>query len=195
MNLGVVIIFYLVMALLGLGLAWVCDINVWVHLESQGLVRALGMGAGVGFAAVGVSQLITAWTSWGADLSERMGSLIGRQGVASCVLMALCSGIAEEILFRGFLQQWITNLSAGLVSPHVSVWSGIILSGIVFGGVHIGPEPKAYAPWTIMAIVMGIVFGWLYVTTGLLIAPILAHVVINGINLTLLSRQQAHTPD
>ena len=195
MNLGVVLVFYLLMALIGLGLAWLCDLNVWVFLESQGLGRALGMGAAVGLAAVGASQLISTMTSWGAKLSERMGALIGAQSPAACLVMALCSGVAEEILFRGFLQQWLTGLSTGLVSETASVWIGIVVSGVIFGGIHIGPEPRAYAPWTLMAMVMGVAFGWLYFATGLLIAPVVAHVVINGVNLTLLSRQQARTPD
>ena len=58
-----------------------------------------------------------------------------------------------------------------------------------FGG---GAEAYIRMSWVMAAIVflaMGLAFGWLYEWTGQLLAPIVAHTVVNGINLPRLARR------
>ena len=59
----------------------------------------------------------------------------------------------------------------------------------MFGAVHVGPDPKTFFPWTIMAVVMGFVLGGMYLYTGNVLAPILAHFTINFLNLSLIAQQ------
>jgi membrane protease YdiL (CAAX protease family) len=48
---------------------------------------------------------------------------------------------------------------------------------------------KELALWSVYAVLMGFAFGWLYEWTGQLVAPIAAHVIVNGINLPRLARR------
>lgn len=177
------------MAIAALLLGWLFDLPMFARGDVV-LWRAVLMGAAIGAATVGLSQLITTWTSWGKSLGESMSELIGPQSVLACVVMALCSSIGEELFFRGFLQQCLERkLFSIWFDPQVSMVLAVCFGGILFGAMHIGPDRKKYLPWTLMAIVMGWVFGWSFVATKSLVAPIVAHFAINAINLTLLSRQ------
>ncbi|MFB6356983.1 MAG: lysostaphin resistance A-like protein [bacterium] len=77
------------------------------------------------------------------------------------VFVSVMSGLAEEILFRGWIQ---TEL-------------GIIVASVLFGLIHIWGEKGI--PYGIYAIVMGFAFGGIYEYTGTLWAPIIAHVINN----------------
>lgn len=81
------------------------------------------------------------------------------------VLISVMSGLAEEILFRGWLQ---TTL-------------GLIPASILFGLVHVwGREGIGYG---LYATGLGAVLGALFAWTGNLWAPVLAHGVNNLIGL------------
>jgi membrane protease YdiL (CAAX protease family) len=56
--------------------------------------------------------------------------------------------------------------------------------------VHFVPR-KELLPWTGFAILAGFVFAGLFAWTGNLLAPICAHVLVNGVNLPLLARRYA----
>ena len=86
--------------------------------------------------------------------------------------MAVASGFSEELLFRGALQ------------PRV----GLLVASVLFGAVHFVPR-RQLLPWTGFAIAVGLLFGWMFETTGNLVAPVVAHCVVNGVNLPLLIRQ------
>ena len=85
-------------------------------------------------------------------------------------MLAIVSSVGEEILFRGFLQ---------------SYW-GLWLTSLVFGLLHI-PMQKHHWPWTVMAVIMGVVFGSCYEWRGTLTAPLIAHFTINYFNLHALA--------
>jgi uncharacterized protein len=89
----------------------------------------------------------------------------------SLVLVALFSGVGEETLFRGAVQQEF----------------GLVVASLVFGLVHVGPD-RRYLVWTAWAVLAGFLFGALYVVTGGLLAPILAHSAHNAATLLLWRR-------
>ena len=63
-------------------------------------------------------------------------------------------------------------------------WAPGILFLLAWVPLHLG--------WTVFAIAVGFLFGFLYEWTGNLIAPIAAHTLVNAVNLRLLSvRYQA----
>ncbi len=133
--------------------------------------RDLAIGAGCGLAVVAVSALMTWGTTWGEALARALAGTMGRLSIPDALLMAFASGLAEEMLFRGALQ------------PRV----GLVWASLLFGSVHFIPQ-RAFLPWTVFAIACGFVLGALFEATGNLVAPVTAHIVINGINLPLLSR-------
>jgi membrane protease YdiL (CAAX protease family) len=139
---------------------------------SWGLIPALSIGALVGLAAVGISEVLTRTTSLGNALADLLGRSLAGIGVGDAVLLALASGVAEEMLFRGALQ------------PSV----GIIWASLIFGACHFLPRRELML-WSLYAVLMGFAFGWLYEWTGQLIAPIAAHSLVNGINLPRLAHR------
>jgi membrane protease YdiL (CAAX protease family) len=151
--------------------------------DAWSAMSALGAGLFVGLAAVGVSELLTRATSLGEGLADLLGESLAGLRASDAVLLALASGLAEEMLFRGALQ------------PSV----GLVWASLIFGACHFLPR-KELALWSLFAVVMGFAFGTLYEWTGHLLAPVAAHALVNGINLPRLARryeekQLASPPD
>lgn len=83
--------------------------------------------------------------------------------VRDLMLLSLFSGVGEEALFRGAVQ------------PEF----GLVVASGAFGLVHIGPD-RRYLVWTAWALAAGFLFGALYILTGGLLAPVVAHVLHNA---------------
>lgn len=135
-------------------------------------VRDLGLGLGVGLIFVLLSNLATRFTEWGQNLARAMAEALGPISVPDAILLAFASGLAEEMFFRGALQ------------PRV----GLVFASLLFGIVHFVPR-REFLPWTVFAIAVGFCFGVIFDSTGNLLAPVVAHIVINGINLPALVAQ------
>jgi membrane protease YdiL (CAAX protease family) len=56
--------------------------------------------------------------------------------------------------------------------------------------VHFVPR-REFLPWTGFSVAAGFLLGWLFESTGNLVAPIAAHALVNGVNLSLLVRRYA----
>jgi len=137
----------------------------------------LGLGLAAGLGVVALSYWISERTVWGDRLARAMGEALGFLRVRDAILLALASGIAEELLFRGALQ------------PRV----GWLLASLLFGLVHFVPR-REFLPWTAFAIAAGLLFGALFDSTGNLLAPITAHFVVNAVNLPMLVRRHGGGP-
>jgi len=83
-------------------------------------------------------------------------------------MIAILPAIGEEILFRGVLQKIFVRL---LKSGHFAVW----LTAILFSALHL--EFLGFLP----RLVLGLVFGYLYLWSGKLWLSILAHFVNNAV--------------
>jgi membrane protease YdiL (CAAX protease family) len=134
--------------------------------------RDLGLGVAAGLGVVGVSHVFTEWTRSGEALARALAGTIGVVAVPDLLLLAMASGLGEELLFRGALQ------------PRV----GLVWASLLFGCVHFVPR-REFLPWTIFAILAGFLFGALFAWTGNLIAPVVAHTIVNGVNLPLLVKR------
>jgi hypothetical protein len=131
---------------------------------------ALGAGLAAGLVALAISEALTRWTALGKALSDLLAESLGPLDRANAWLLALASGLAEEMFFRGALQ------------PKV----GIVGASILFGAAHFLPR-RELALWSVYAIGIGLGLGALYEWTGHLVAPVAAHVLVNGINLPRLA--------
>lgn len=78
------------------------------------------------------------------------------------LLVSLAAGVGEELLFRGFLQGWLTE-SFGLAA-------GVLLASLAFALAH--SLSWAYA---IFAFLAGLFFAYLFFASGSLVAVILTH--------------------
>ena len=90
--------------------------------------------------------------------------------VALGVLIILAAPLSEEIFFRGFL--------FGGLRGRMPFWPAAIVSGLVFGLVHLPGGPLQVPP----LVVFGILLAWLYERSGSLGPPILMHAIQNSIS-------------
>jgi membrane protease YdiL (CAAX protease family) len=130
----------------------------------------VGIGSVAGLVVIALSHELTRRTRWGDELADALSRAIGKISVSECIVLALASGVAEEALFRGALQ------------PQV----GLFAASLIFGLVHFAPH-RALWPWMLFAAATGLMMGILFEWTGNLIAPTVAHVLINAVNLRLLA--------
>jgi hypothetical protein len=62
---------------------------------------ALGAGLAAGLVALAISEALTRWTALGQALSDLLAESLGPLDRANAWLLALASGLAEEMFFRG----------------------------------------------------------------------------------------------
>ncbi|MDE2093944.1 MAG: CAAX prenyl protease-related protein [Burkholderiales bacterium] len=85
---------------------------------------------------------------------------------------ALVVPVMEELFWRSFLMRWIQSPQFESVVPQRVGPKAIVLSTFVF--------VLAHTLW-LAAIVAGLAYAWLYVRTGKLWVPVIAHAVTNGV--------------
>jgi len=159
--------------------AWVGGVPPWSApgVEPWPLLGRVGAGVVTGLVLVGTSRAFTRRTEAGKALARELGAAIGTPGTAVIWALALASGFAEEALFRGALQ------------PQV----GWLVASALFGLAHYVPRPGLRV-WALWAGLAGLVLGGLFELTGDLLAPALAHVLVNGMNLGWMAREGAPGP-
>ena len=162
--------------LIGVAAAWNAVRGLGLLEALQPSPLALGVGVSVGLALALTLPLVTApWAdrtlvlrglrrAWDW-LESGLGPSLGLREV---VVLALCSGISEEIFFRGVLQKEV----------------GIVAASALFGLLH--PLGIAYVMW---AATVGAGFGVLFLATRSLVAPAAAHAVYNLLALVYLRRR------
>jgi CAAX prenyl protease-like protein len=84
---------------------------------------------------------------------------------------ALVVPVMEELFWRSFLMRWIQHARFEGVDPRRIGLRAIVLSTFVF--------MLAHTMW-LAAVIAGLAYAWLYVRTGTLWAPVIAHAVTNG---------------
>jgi membrane protease YdiL (CAAX protease family) len=140
---------------------------------------AQDVGSGLAAAAllVVVSRVFTRRTGAGRGLARSLAEALGPLSARAIAVLALTSGVAEELFFRGALQ------------PSV----GLITASVLFGLAHLVPTGPL-ALWSVFALAAGLLFGVLFEATGNLVAPVVAHVTVNAVNLHWLVKSFA-VPD
>jgi len=161
---------------------------VWLGLSAGGLTLArfidpatwwldLLWGLGAGGALLGLWLAGRTLLPMARELERTIASLLDGLSPPDALALALISGFAEELFFRGAVQ---------------GTW-GIVVATVLFALLHTGPG-RPFLLWTLFALVAGALFGVLALQRGNLLAPITAHVLVNAVNLTRLTKQQP-SPD
>jgi len=166
-------IFYLVLALAGT--LWLgiqegrIGIGLFIDPESWWVDLGIGLAAGGLLVAVwlGARRVLPMAKKLEVELAELLGPL----RTSEVVGLALLSGFAEELFFRGAVQ---------------GAW-GWIPATVLFALLHAGPG-VSYRIWTGFAAVAGLTLAGLMIWRGNLLAPVVTHVLVNGINLDRLAR-------
>jgi uncharacterized protein len=73
----------------------------------------------------------------------------------------------------------------GALMPVTGVW----ISSAVFALLHVGPG-RRHLPWTVGSFVAGVLFGQLFRWSGDLTGPVVAHFVVNFLNLRHVARYE-----
>jgi len=147
-------------------LAWVAP-SSWMA-ASEGTRIAVSIAAGLSLAAavVVMTPVLVERAAWARSLQAEMKPLVDSLSTVEIHALALVSGLAEELFFRGAMQPVL----------------GLIVTSLLFGAVHTGPK-RIFVAWSVWAFVMGLLFGLIFEATGSLWGPVLAHVLINDRNL------------
>jgi len=143
-------------------------------LPSLGLALA---GIGVGAVIVGVVHVGIRAVPGVDRAAKEMAGMLGPITPREAIWLAVFSGLAEELLFRGAL--W----------SHLGLWGTTLL----FGLVHIVPR-RALWGYPLFAAGAGLMLGILRDASGSVFPAMLAHVTVNGLNLWWLSKRAA-TPE
>lgn len=93
------------------------------------------------------------------------------------LVIGVVAGVTEEYLFRGILQ---TQILRWTKNHHAAIW----ISAILFSAFHV--QFFGFVP----RVLLGALFGYLYVWSGNLIVPIVAHFINNGSQVILLYLSQ-----
>ena len=113
-------------------------------------------------------------------------------GPAELIVISICAGIGEELLFRGWLMYWLADGMA-IVAPQadrmVLLMVALVVSSLVFGFFH--PITRLYI---VLASLMGLYFGALLLWTGNLLVPITAHAAYDAAQLLMARRELRQSP-
>jgi len=167
--------------LLGAAAAWSAVRGLDLVTAIRPSPGALALGTACGLALAASLPLVTApwahrmlllrglrraWDSLETDLGPSLGA-------REVLVLALCSAVSEEVFFRGVLQREV----------------GLVAASAFFGLLH--PLGVAYVVW---AATVGAGLGVLFLASGSLLAPIVAHGTYNLVALAYL-RRRSHRPE
>ncbi|MGE0640690.1 MAG: lysostaphin resistance A-like protein [Thermoanaerobaculia bacterium] len=165
--------FYLVLAVAGLLWIGVARGRIDLALFVVPATFWIDLGSGLAVAAL----LLAFWwalrsvSALARELEQLLARLVAPLTRSEAVALALVSGLAEELFFRGALQHTI----------------GLFPAALVFALLHSGPG-KAFRVWGLFALAAGLAFGILVAWRGALGGAIVAHVLVNGVNLLRLAK-------
>ncbi len=141
--------------------------NVW-HLPNRdpailaGIISGLAAGLGIVFA----SRMALYRFDWARSLHRELRHLLSPLTEVEIVVLAAASSVGEEMFFRGALMPTV----------------GLVFSSAIFALLHIGPKAR-HLPWTLSSFGAGLLFGGMFLWTGDLTGPIVAHFLVNFLNL------------
>ena len=109
--------------------------------------------------------------------------------------ISLLAGLGEEMLFRGVLQAALVQWSGDFL-PHspagamVGDWMALVAVAILFGLLH-----AVNAAYAVLATWMGLYLGWLWMATGNLAVPMVAHAVYDFLALGYILRRRGENQE
>jgi membrane protease YdiL (CAAX protease family) len=133
------------------------------------LTTSAVLGLALAVAIVFLTRVAVTRFAWAQQLHAELRPVARDLGLGQILIVAGLSSLGEELLFRGLLVPWL----------------GVIISAALFGLAHQIRGPSRWV-WIGWATVMGAALGAIFAATGSLVGPLIAHAVINAVNLTYL---------
>jgi membrane protease YdiL (CAAX protease family) len=141
--------------------------NVW-HLAGRdpAVITGVLSGLAAGLLIVFASRMALYRFEWMRALHRELRHLLFPLTDTEIVVLAAASSVGEEMFFRGALLPAI----------------GLLGSSAIFALLHIGPKAR-HLPWTASSFAVGLLFGAMFQWTGDLTGPVVAHFLVNFLNL------------
>ncbi|QGQ96915.1 CPBP family intramembrane metalloprotease [Paenibacillus psychroresistens] len=136
--------------------------NIFMDLKDFNVIKILAWGIGYAGLFLAINMILSRFVP--EDVSDDGGvndKLFGNRPLWHIFVISTVVAICEEILFRGAIQHAI----------------GAYWTSILFAAIHI----RYLKHWIMTALVFGVSYGlgWIYIQTGSLWTPIVAHLVID----------------
>lgn len=142
----------------------------WLHASgAASLLLSLGLGLCLGAVTIAATRAVVRRAEWARALHAALRPAVHGARDGALFALAIASATGEELLFRG------------LLVPTV----GVVASSLVFGVLH-QIRGRGRWGWVAWATVMGLLFAAIFRATGSLAGPLVAHAMINLVNLHFL---------
>lgn len=117
--------------------------------------------------------------SCGLELPLRAMLPQGQSWVCLMFYQFMYIAVAEEVFYRGYVQSNILTLAKAVMGRQCRLqqWISIGISAACFAVAHIVVHGQIISALTFLP---GLIFGWLFIRTRSLLAPILFHGLANG---------------
>lgn len=132
----------------------------------EAALASLVLGLALAALTLLATRALGARAAWARALRSELEPIVSGLHDRDLAVMAMASGVGEEIFFRGLLSPWI----------------GIVLSSLAFGAVH-QVRGKGRLGWMASAAAFGFAFALVFGATGSLLGPIVGHTLVNWVNL------------
>jgi len=150
----------------------------WLQLSPElAAADSLLLGGAFGGVIVLWSRVSVGRFRWAQRLHTEFRPVARQLSSVDILVLAALSGLAEEFLFRGLLQPLV----------------GLVPQALLFGLVHQTRGPSRWV-WAAWAALVGLGLGALFQLTGSIWGPVLAHALINAINLSYLKNYDPEPP-
>ena len=141
------------------------------------MLYSLALGVCFGLLVAVTTRVCVRRFAWAKNLHRELRPLTRGLTGMGIFWLAVTSSLGEELLFRGLLQPWL----------------GVWFQALLFGVLHqlAGTSRWVWAGW---ATLVGFVLGLIFALTGSLAGPLVAHALINGLNLSYLRSHDTEPP-
>ena len=146
--------------------------QTWPNLSEVALAVAVGLVVFALWITLDAPWMMLGTPSATFTPLDASGHIIWPLAALRWIGAALIVPVMEELFWRSFLMRWIQSPQFESVVPQRVGLKAIVLSTFVF--------VLAHTLW-LAAIIAGIAYAWLYVRTGKLWVPVIAHGVTNGV--------------
>ncbi len=145
----------------------------WINADPvTGMLTSALLGIMLSILLIAGTRVAAARFSAVRQLEDDLRPMARALSPGEILVVAGLSSLGEELLFRGLLVPWM----------------GILASSVVFGLVH-QISGRSRWVWVGWATGVGLLLGTIFVATGSLVGPLVAHAVVNAVNLSHMRAQ------
>jgi uncharacterized protein len=156
---------------------WSYPTPYWSLPAGEALVTSALLGILLALVVIAWTRWSVARYRWATNLHRELRPFARTLRPGEVFGLACLSSLGEELFFRALLLPWL----------------GLPLASLLFALAHQLRGPSRWV-WVLWAGMVGAAFGGVFVATGSLLGSLLAHGLINGINLLFLQRYNPDPP-